>query len=68
MSWLALPAEQRATYQQLLTPTQYDILRHRVNGHSWRRIAMALNLDESTCRGHHRRALERIRKTLEATT
>ena len=66
MSWLALQPESRELYAQILTPAQLDILRHRINGHSWRRIAMAVNLDESTCRGHYRRALERIRKHMEA--
>ena len=65
MSWLSLRPEARALYADILTEPQLDILRHRINGHSWRRIAMAVNLDESTCRGHHRRALERIRKHLQ---
>jgi len=60
--WLALPESKRELYSELLTPPQLDMVRHRTNGHSWRRIAMAVNLDESTCRGHYRRALERIRK------
>ena len=62
MSWLSLDPAKRALYAKLLTEPQLNILRHRINGHSWRRIAMAVNLDESTCRGHYRRALERIRK------
>ena len=62
VSWTALPEADRDLYAEILTPLQLDMLRHRTNGHSWRRIAMAVNLDESTCRGHYRRALERIRK------
>ena len=62
MSWQSISPATRDQYTEILTPLQLDMLRHRTNGHSWRRIAMAVNLDESTCRGHYRRALERIRK------
>jgi len=66
VSWLALPQNRRDHYAEILTPIQLDVVRHRVNGHSYRTIAMALHRDEATIRGHYRRALERIRKHMEA--
>lgn len=60
MSWQHIPPERRELYAQLLTDIQLEVLRHRTNRHSWRTIARALHRDEATCRGHYRRALERI--------
>ena len=62
MSWHSIPPNTRRTYNQILTPKQLDILRHRSNGHSWLTIALALDLDEATVRGHYRRAINRIRR------
>lgn len=66
MSWNTIPQEQRDLYAKILTPFQYDVLRHRMNGHSFRRIGMAMNIHEATVRGHYRAALEAIRKHTEA--
>lgn len=62
MTWANLTREDQELYTKLLTPTQLDVLRHRLNGHSWRDIAADLHRDEATIRGHHRRAIERIRR------
>lgn len=67
MSWNNLTADDRELYTEILTPIQLEIFRHRLNGHSWRTIASALARDEATIRGHHRRAIERIRRHLEET-
>lgn len=55
MSWNDLPAERRALAERVLTKRQLRILKHRLAGHSYRTIALALHLDESTVRYHLRR-------------
>ena len=62
MSWQHIPHETRELYARLLTPIQLEVVRHKANGHSYRTIARAMNRDEATIRGHHRRAVERIRR------
>ena len=54
--------------ENTLTPKQQAVLKHRLAGHSWRTIAQALNINEATARGHHKRALDRIRKTRKDNT
>lgn len=49
-----------------LTTRQRDILRDRLNGHSWRTIANAYHITEATARGHHRAALANIERARKA--
>lgn len=60
MTWNTLHPDVRATAEQALTPLQLQVLQHRLDGHSWRTIARALNRNEATIRGHHRAALDRL--------
>lgn len=64
MTWNNVNPQTRDIATRTLTPRQLAILQDRTNGHSWRTIADAYNIDEATARGHHRRALERLRKEL----
>ena len=60
MSWNDVDPATRELAHQVLTPRQLDVIRHRANGHPWARIATALNLDEATVRGHHKRAVRKL--------
>ncbi len=60
MSSDRLNNEQRAFLVRHLTPSQLAVVHARIDGHSWQRIANAMNLDEATVRGHHKRATRRL--------
>lgn len=60
MSWNTIPADRQAFIETILTPRQLEVLKARTNGHTWNTIATALNLDEATVRGHHKRALRKL--------
>lgn len=60
MSWNTLTEQQRQHLREILTPLQLKVIQDRLNGHTWARIAAAMNLDEATVRGHHKRAVRRI--------
>lgn len=61
MGWETVSAFWRDTAEQVLTPKQLDVLRMRVDGHSWAQIGAELGLGLSTVRGHHRAAIRRLR-------
>ena len=60
MSWTKLTPDQQNLALRTLTPSQLRVFQDRLNGHPWARIATAMNLDEATIRGHHKRAIRRI--------
>lgn len=62
MSWNQLPPTTRERAQRILTHRQLTILQDRLNGHTWRTIADAYSIHEATARGHHRAALNRLRR------
>ena len=64
MSWATLDQRIRHTAEAVLTDRQLTVVRARVDGHSWDRIALALNLDEATVRGHWKRAVRRLKPHL----
>ena len=68
MSWNTLDPERQAFITSTLTPRQLEILRLRIDGHSFQRIADALNLDEATIRGHHKRAKRRLENAAQEQT
>lgn len=59
-TWDTLDPEQRAFLAANLTQLQHQVVQARINGHTWQTIANAMNLDEATIRGHHRRAIRRL--------
>ena len=65
MSWNQLPEHRRNQITQELTPLQLKVLQHRLDGHSWRTIGLALGIHEATARGHHHAAIQRLRHALE---
>lgn len=62
MTWSTLDPATRELAQRTLTPRQLAILQDRINGHSWRTIALAYRIHEATARAHHKAALERLRR------
>lgn len=62
MSWQTVSPQYRTLAEQHLTPRQLQVLKLRLNGHSWRTIALHLGIHEATARGHHEAALDRLRK------
>lgn len=60
VSWDTLDAEQRTYLRANLTELQLAVVQARLNGHTWQNIANAMNLDEATVRGHHKRAVRRL--------
>lgn len=64
MSWHNVDPAYRELAQRVLTPRQLEVLRHRTNGVSYRKIAIALHVDEATIRGHERRAFTRLANAL----
>ncbi len=60
MSYDTLTDDQRLFLVQHLTALQLAVVHARLNGHTWQRIANAMNLDEATVRGHHKRATRRL--------
>jgi DNA-binding NarL/FixJ family response regulator len=61
MGWDSVSPYWRDVAETHLTPRQLDVLRLRVDGHSWDQIAAVLDLSTSTVRGHHRASLRRLR-------
>lgn len=64
MSWNQLTEHRRHQIQAELTPTQLKVFQHRLDGHSWRTIALALGIHEATARGHHKAAITRLHTAL----
>lgn len=62
MSWADLKPENRELAQKVLTQKQLRVFQHRMDGHSWHTIAIALNTTRSTCRGHYEAALQKLAK------
>lgn len=62
MTWQTVNPQYRHLAEQILTPRQLQVLKLRLNGNSWRTIALALGIHEATARGHHHAALDRLRK------
>ena len=60
MSYDRLTVDQQAFLVATLTRLQHAVVQARLNGHTWQRIANAMNLDEATVRGHHKRATRRL--------
>lgn len=65
MSWSQLDPHYRELAETHLTPRQLQILRARLDGHSYRTIARTLNLDEATIRGHYERATRKLAQHLK---
>ena len=61
------PTKQRIPWE-ILTDLQRKVLADRLNNHSYRSIALYMKLDESTIRGHEKRAWARIDKHRQETT
>ncbi len=71
MSYNSLSEHQKTFLHQHLTELQHTVVVCRLEGHTWQRIANAMNLDEATIRGHHKRATRRLAnatRTKENTT
>jgi len=60
MSYQDLHPDQQTFLAQHLTELQLAVVKARIDGHTWQRIALAMNLDEATVRGHHKRAVRRL--------
>lgn len=60
MTYDDLDPVQQLFLKSILTDLQHQVVKDRLNGHPWQRIANAMNLDEATVRGHHRRAIRRL--------
>lgn len=60
MTYDDLTPDQQEFLKAILTDLQHQVVKDRLNKHPWQRIANAMNLDEATVRGHHRRAIRRI--------
>ncbi len=60
MSYHDLTDDQRQFLYTNLTEQQHAVVRARIDGHSFRTIAKAMRLDESTIRGHMERAEKRL--------
>ena len=57
-------AELWAIAERELTALQLKVLRHWLDGHSIRKIAIAMHRSEATIRGHRDRALQRMKPYL----
>ncbi len=72
MSYDTLTEDQQAFLAAHLTALQHEVVRKRLNKHTWQKIADSMNLDEATIRGHHKRATRRLanatRRNDEQTT
>lgn len=55
MTWAALDPPRRQLVEQALTEQQLRIFKYRLDRHSYRTIAEAMHLHESTVRYHCRR-------------
>lgn len=60
MSWNTIAPERRALIEATLTKLQLEVVKGRIDGHSFQRIADAMSLDQATVRGHYKRALRRL--------
>jgi DNA-binding CsgD family transcriptional regulator len=58
--WESIPQERRDTAAKVLTEKQLQILRHRINHHTWRTIANTLDITEPTARGHYQAAIRKL--------
>lgn len=65
MSWATLDPARQQLAQELLTNQQVRILKHRLDGHSYRTIGLALHIHESTVRYHWKRTLDILEHALE---
>lgn len=64
MSYATLDPKIRTIAERELTAKQLAVVQARVNGHPWQRIALNMDLDEATVRGHWNRALRRLKSHL----
>lgn len=64
MSYDTLTPDVKAIAERELTPRQLAVFRARLNGHSWRKIGHALQMDESNARRLWERAILRMRPYL----
>jgi DNA-binding NarL/FixJ family response regulator len=60
MSWDTLDPDKKRFVAAHLTTLQLAVVKARLDNHTWATIAEAMNLDEATVRGHHRRAIRRL--------
>jgi Sigma-70, region 4. len=65
MSWDAMNPLYRDLATKHLTDKQRTVLRHKINGHSFRQIAVHMNIHEATVRGHYDAARRRMRKAIQ---
>jgi DNA-binding NarL/FixJ family response regulator len=66
LSWSTLSPELREIIERVCTPKQIEILKLKHAGWGFKRIALALGVDESTVRGHLRAAERNIRQEVGA--
>ena len=64
MSWAELKPEHRALALEHLTPKQLRVFQHRLDGHSWKTIADALDMSRSGARQHYETAIKKMRRHL----
>lgn len=62
MSWDNVAKHRRELAERILTPKQLEVVRLRIDGHSWRAIATTLGIDQATARERYQRALDRLRR------
>ncbi len=60
MTYDGLTDEHKDLVEATLTDLQLEVFKARMDRHPWQRIANAMNLDEATVRGHHKRAIRRL--------
>lgn len=62
MSYADLPAARRELAEKILTPKQLEVLKLRLDGYSWRDIALGCSIDRKTASDRYNRALDKLRK------
>lgn len=65
MSWADVKPEHRQLANRILTTKQLRVVQHRMDGHSWNTIALALGMSRSNARQHYKAALEKLRAHME---
>lgn len=65
MSWSEVKPEHRDLAQRTLTTRQLRVLQHRLDGHSWNTIALALGISRTGARQHYKTAIDKLAKALQ---
>jgi DNA-binding CsgD family transcriptional regulator len=60
VSWEHIDPDTRYLAERVLTPKQLEVIHSRADNQTWNTIALNMNLDEATVRGHYKRGLRRI--------